>query len=317
MTWRRVDWSAYLFILPAFVLLAAFHIYPVFNAIYISLQKGPITRFTFVGLQNYTRALASSDFWGSLVNTFAFAFLTVFFTIVLGLVVAYLLFQHVRGQAIYRTLYFLPYVISTVGSSIVWAWIFDPSSGLANMILKWLGIQPLRWLIEPAGVFQLLGRQTHLPIPGWLHGPSLALVAIVIFTIWQSVGYNVVIFLAGLTNISKELYEAARMDGANGMQLFRFITLPLLSPTTFFVLVISVIGSLQSFNQIFAMNSAAAQTLGGPLGTTNTLTVYMFNQLYSYSNFGYASTIAVLLSIIILVLTLINFRFFGGKTESA
>ena len=317
MTWRRVDWSAYLFILPAFVLLTVFHIYPVFNAIYISLQKGPITRFTFVGLQNYTRALASSDFWSSLVNTFVFAFLTVFITIALGLVVAYLLFQNVRGQSVYRTIYFLPYVISTVGSSIVWAWIFDPSSGLANMVLKWFGIQPLRWLIEPAGVFQLLGRQTHLPIPGWLHGPSLALIAIVIFTIWQSVGYNVVIFLAGLTNISKELYEAARMDGANGMQLFRFITLPLLSPTTFFVLVISVIGSLQSFNQIFAMNSAAAQTLGGPLGTTNTLTVYMFNQLYSYSNFGYASTIAVLLSIIILVLTLINFRFFGGKTESA
>ena len=316
MTWRRVDWTAYLFILPAFIILAVFHIYPVFNAIYISLQKGPITHFTFVGLQNYVRALGSSDFWSSLVNTFVFAILTVVVTIFLGLVVAYLLFQNVRGQGIYRTIYFLPYVISTVGSSIVWAWIFDPSSGLANLFLKIIGIQPLRWLIEPRGVFQLLARGTHLPVPGWLYGPSLALVAIAIYTIWQSVGYNIVIFLAGLTNISKELYEAARMDGANGMQLFRFITLPLLSPTTFFVLVISVIGSLQSFNQIFAMNSAAAQTLGGPLGTTNTLTVYMFNQLYSFSNFGYASTIAVLLSIIILALTLFNFRFVGRRTES-
>ncbi len=316
MTSRRIDWTAYLFILPAFAILAIFHIFPVFYAIYISLHKGPITKFTYVGLQNYVRALTSNDFWTSLVNTFIFAIMTVSFTIILGLIIAYLLFQRVRGQSIYRTIYFLPYIISTVGSSIVWAWVFDPSSGLANKVLQILGLQPLRWLIEPRGVFQLLGKEMQLPIAGWLQGPGLALVAIAIYTIWQSLGYNIVIFLAGLTNISKELYEAARMDGANGLQLFRFITLPLLSPTTFFILVISIIGSLQSFNQIFAMNTAAAQTLGGPLGTTNTLTVYMFNQLYSFSNYGYASTIAVMLSIIILVLTLLNFRFIGRRTEN-
>ena len=139
--------------------------------------------------------------------------------------------------------------------------------------------------------------------------------AVAIFTIWQTLGYDIVIFLSGLTNIPGELYEAARIDGGTGLQLFRHITIPLLAPTTFFVLVISVIGSLQSFNQIFAMNSAAAQTLGGPLGTTNTLTVYMFNELYSYSDFGYASTIAVLLSLIILLLTLLNFRFIGRRAE--
>ncbi|HTX79564.1 MAG TPA: sugar ABC transporter permease, partial [Longilinea sp.] len=234
----------------------------------------------------------------------------------LGLIFAYLLYQHVRGQAIYRTIYFLPYVISTVGSSIVWAWVFDPSSGLANRATKVLGIPPLRWLIEPTGVFQLIGQQLHLTLPTWLHGPSLALVAIAIFTIWQSVGYDIIIFLAGLGNIPRELYEAARIDGANNLQLFQSITIPLLSPTTFFVLVISIIGSLQSFNLIYAMNEAAAQTLGGPLGTTNTLTVYMFNELYSYSNYGYASTVAVLLSLIILLLTLANFRFVGQRSES-
>ena len=314
--WRRVDWTAYLFILPAFVILGAFHILPVFYAIDISLNKGPITRFTFVGLQNYSRALASSDFWSSLVTTFTFAFITIIITILLGLAFAYLLFQRVRGQSVYRVIYFLPYVISTVGSSIVWAWVFDPSSGLANLLLKTFGIQPLRWLIEPAGIFQLLGQQLHIAVPSWLPGPSLALLAIAIFTIWQSIGYDVIIFLAGLTNISGEYYEAARIDGANPFQLFRFITLPLLAPTTFFVLVISIIGSLQSFNQIFAMNAASAQTLGGPLGTTNTLTVYMFKELYSFSDFGYASTIAVLLSVIILVLTLVNFRFIGRRAEN-
>ncbi len=315
-SWRRIDWTAYLFILPAFIILGAFHIFPVFYAIDISLNKGPITKFTFVGLQNYARALSSNEFWSSLGTTFTFSFMTISVTMILGLALAYLLYQRVRGQSVYRVIYFLPYVISTVGSSIVWAWVFDPSSGLANLLLKTLGIQPLRWLIEPGGIFQTLGKQYHIAVPSWLPGPSIALVAIAIFTIWQSIGYDVVIFLAGLTNIPGELYEAARIDGANAIQLFRFVTLPLLAPTTFFVLVISIIGSLQSFNQIFAMNTAAAQTLGGPLGTTNTLTVFMFKQLYSFSNFGYASTIAVLLSIIILVLTLVNFRFVGRRTES-
>ena len=313
---HRVDWTAYLYILPAFIILGLFHIFPVFYAIDISLHTGPLTKFRFVGLQNYVRAFQSPDFWTSLSNTFWFALITIISAVALGLLFAYLLYQGVRGQSIYRTIYFLPYVLSTVGSSIIWAWVFDPSSGLANLMLKTAGIQPLRWLIEPLGVFQLLGRQFHFSVPGWMHGPSLALVAIAIFTIWQTVGYNIVIFLAGLTNIPGEVYEAARIDGANGLQLFRYITFPLLSPTLFFVLVISVIGSFQSFNQIYSMNLAAAQTLGGPLGTTYTMTVYMFDQLYTYSNYGFASAIAVLLSILILGLTLINFRFLGSRTEN-
>lgn len=308
---RRYDWSAYLFILPAFLLLAAFHIFPVFYAIFISLNKGAINRFTFVGLTNYTQALSSPDFWSSLVNTFVYALITLPFSMALGLFFAYLLYQGVRGRGFYRTVFFLPYVISTVGSSIVWAWIFDPASGLANKIL---GL-PLRWLVEPSGIFQVLSAQFNWNLPDWIQGPSVALVAIAIFSIWQSTGYDIVLFLAGLTNIPGEIYEAARMDGANPIQLFRYITFPLLAPTTFFVLVISVIGSLQSFNQIFAMNSASAQQLGGPLGTTTTLTINMFNQLYSNSNYGLASTIAVLLSLLILALTLLNFRFLGRRSE--
>lgn len=313
---HHIDWTAYLYILPAFVILAVFHIFPVFYAIDISLNKGAINQFKFVGLQNYARALASPDFWTALVNTFSFALMTIFAAIALGLLFAYLLYQGVRGQSVYRTVYFLPYVLSTVGSSIVWAWVFDPSSGLANLALKAIGAQPLRWLIEPKGVFQLIGGQFNLSVPAWLHGPSLALVAIAIYTVWQTVGYNIVIFLAGLTNIPGEIYDAAQIDGANSLQLFRYITFPLLSPTLFFVLVISIIGSFQSFNQIYAMNTAAAQALGGPLGTTYTMTVYMFDQLYTYSNYGYASAIAVLLSVLILILTLLNFRFVGPRAET-
>jgi multiple sugar transport system permease protein len=292
--WRRVYWRAYLYLVPAYLIVGTFHIAPVFYALYISLNTGSINRFRFVGLGNYVRALSGHDFWGSLGTTFTYAFLTLPVTIVLGLFLAYLLYRGVRKPGIYRVIFFLPYVISTVGSSIVWAWIFDPSSGLANLILRYLGIGPLRWLIEPRGIGEVLAQNAGVTIPSWAYGPSVALLAIVIFTIWQSMGYDIVIFLAGLTNLPTELYDAARIDGANEVQLFRYITVPLLAPTTFFVVVISVIASLQSFNQIFAMNKAAAQSLGGPLGSTNTLTVYMFSELYTYADYGYASTIAVL-----------------------
>lgn len=312
-TSHRIDWSGYLFILPAFVVLGIFHIFPVFYAFYTSLNKGAINKFQFVGLDNFTRALGSSEFWSSLGTTFTYTLMTIPITILLGLFFAYLLFNVKRGKGVYRSIFFLPYVISTVGSAIVWAVIFDPTSGLANQLLKIVGVGPLRWLIEPSGIFEVLGGQAAGP-SSWLGGPSVALVAIAIFTIWQSMGYDIIIFMAGLTNLPHELYEAARMDGAGPLQLFRYITLPLLAPTTFFVIVISVVGSLQSFNQIFAMNTAAAQSLGGPIGSTNTLTVFMFNQLYSYSNYGYASAIAVLLSLIILVLTLVNFRYLGRRS---
>jgi multiple sugar transport system permease protein len=305
---RHIDWSAYLFILPAFVILGVFHIYPVFYAFYTSLNKGAINKFHFVGLANYARALSSLDFWQSLGTTFSYTLLTIPLTILFGLFFAYLLFNVGKWKSVYRSIYFVPYVTSTVGSAVVWAVIFDPSSGFANQMLKFLGIPPLRWLIEPVGLFRALSGQ-HSGIAG----PAVALVAVSIFTIWQSMGYDVIIFMAGLAGIPHDIYEAARIDGAGSFSLFRYITLPLLAPTTFFVIVISIIGSLQSFNQIYAMNTAAAQSLGGPLGSTNTMTVYMFDQLYSFSNYGYASAIAILLSLIILVLTLLNFRFLGRR----
>jgi multiple sugar transport system permease protein len=134
-----------------------------------------------------------------------------------------------------------------------------------------------------------------------------------IFALWQALGFDVIIFLAGLTNINPELYEAGRIDGANGWQLFRYITIPLLAPMIFFLLVISIIGSFQAFNHIYTMNIAASQPLGGPLGTTRTVSIYMFDQLYSQNRAGYATSIAVVLSLIIFVLTLIQFRFEPGR----
>lgn len=314
---RRAPWFAYLYLLPAFLVIATFHILPVGYAIWISMQSGSVRRFQFAGLDNYLRALNAPEFWGALQTTVFYTVGTVPLTMALGLGIAYLLFQKIRGRGLYRTIYFMPYIISTVASAIVWAWVFDPRNGLANHLLALFGIPAQQWLIEPTGVFKLIAEGWQVTLPGWAEGPSLALVAIMVFAVWQSLGFDVVIFLAGLGNINSELYEAARIDGANGWQLFRHITFPLLAPTTFFLLVISLIYSLQAFNHIFAMNRSAAQQLGGPLGTTRTLSVFMFQALYEQNRAGYASAIAVLLSLIILGLTIVQFKYLGHRSEGA
>ncbi len=314
---QRIDWIAYVYLLPALVILTVFHILPALYAFWISMQGGRVRAFRFIGLDNYIEALSTPEFWSSLLNTLFYVIGTVPVTMALSLLVAYLLFQKIRGRGFYRTVYFMPHVISTVASAIVWAWVFNPS-GVANRVLQLFGVPAQKWLIEPEGVFQMIGTGIGVPVPDWAQGPSLALVAVMIFAIWQSVGFDVIIFLAGLTGINSELYEAGRIDGANGWQLFRHITVPLLAPTIFFLLVISIIGSFQAFNHIFTMNVAASQQVGGPLGTTRTVSVMMFTQLYERNRAGYATAIAVLLSLIIFALTLIQFRVFErGGEESA
>ncbi len=315
---RRYDWEAYLYLLPAFVILALFHIVPVINAFYISLHTGPVVRLTWAGLANYQTAL-SADFWESLEVTLYFAGGTVPLTMAIALVLAYLLFQGIRLKGLFRVIYFLPYITSTVASAAVWAWVYDPQSGILKIISQKLGLPVFKWLIEPRSLARIFENLTniHLSLPAWAQGPSLALVAVIIFSIWQYAGYDTVLFLAGLGNIPGELYEAGRIDGAGRVQLFWYITLPLLAPTIFFVLIISTIGSFQAFNQIYVMNQAAAQSLGGPVDTTRTVSVYLFKTLWESNDPGLAAAIGVLLALIILALTLIQFRLLGRRTEAA
>ncbi|MFN8474696.1 MAG: sugar ABC transporter permease [Anaerolineae bacterium] len=312
---RRRYWRetmlAYLFLAPAALLLFVFSIRPLFYAFYMSLntwslRRGPVE---FIGLANYQRLLQDDKFWNSLIVTFYYVVFTVPVTLVLGLLVAYLLFQGVRGLSLYRTLYFLPFITSLVAASTVWATIFNPQSGFVNNILTKLGLAGPKWLQEPNGIFQLAANNFGVQLPEWAAGPSLALVTIMIFVIWQRLGYDIVIYLAGLSNIPKELYEAARIDGAGSWQLFRHITVPLLSPTIFFLIVISTIGALQAFTQIVTMNQAAAQTKGGPLDTTMTTTIYLFRIFYGEAgppNYSYATAMAFVLFLIILGLTLLQ-----------
>jgi multiple sugar transport system permease protein len=301
--------TAILLLLPALLVLSVFHFFPLLYAFYISLHRWRFVDQGYVGLQNYQSALASPSFWLALANTGFFVLMVVPTTMVAALVLSVMLFQRVRFLAVYRTIFFLPYVTSSVAAAGVWAWIFNPQYGMANQLLKLVGVTPQQWLQEPQGVLLLLATRLGLNLPGWAQGPSLALVAIAIMTAWSFLGFEIVIFLVGLGSIPNDVYEAARVDGASSWQMLRRISLPLLSPSILLVSVIMTIGSFQEFNRIYQMSLGAnvGSRPGGPLGSTETLVVLVYNEFYSSLHVGYGAAIAFVLFIILLVLSIIQF----------
>ena len=304
--------QAYLFVLPAIVIIGVFKIFPAVAAFYMSLFKWDVIQGAFRGLGNYTdwlydNSLRSPDFWRSLSTTLTYVVLTVPLEIAFSLVIAFLLFQKIRGRGIYRTAYYLPYVTSFVAAAVVFNWLFHPQYGLVNALLGVIGIGPQSWLQEPDGLFAIVASAFGITLPDWAAGPSLALVVVAIVTIWHYLGYQIVIFLAGLSNISPEYYEAARLDGASERQIFTKITLPLLSPTTFFVFTIATIGALRSFDTVFIL------TGGGPLDTTRTVTLLLFKTAFQQAQFGLAAALAFILTLIILLFTLLQFRLLGRR----
>ncbi len=305
--------AAFLLLAPALSILGIFHFFPLLFAFYISLHKWRFVDQGFVGVQNYQAAIADPAVWQALGNTVLFVLMVVPTTMALALVLAVMLFQRIRFLAVYRTIYFLPYVTSSVAAAGVWAWIFNPQYGVANIVLAKAGIGPQRWLQEPTGVVALIAARFGLTPPAWAHGPSLALVAIAIMSIWSFLGFEIVLFLVGLSNVPGELYEAARVDGANSWQMLRRISVPLLRPTILLLSVITTIGSFQEFNKIYQMSTGAnvGSQPGGPVGSTQTLVVLMYNQFYSSLRVGYGAAIAIFLFVILLVLSLIQFRLAG------
>ena len=306
--------QAWLFLLPAVVILGVFQIFPAIAAFYMSLFKWDVVQGTFRGLGNYTdwlydNSIRSPDFWRALSTTFSYVIFTVPLEIALSLVLAYLLFQKMRGRGIYRTVYYLPYVTSFVAAAAVFFWVFHPRYGLVNDVIGIFGIGPQRWLDEPNGIFDLAASGHGITLPEWLAGPSLALVVLSLVTIWHYLGYQIVIFLAGLSNISQEFYEAARLDGANERQIFTKITLPLLSPTTFFVFTVASIGVLRSFDSVYVL------TNGGPLDTTRTVTLLVFKTAFQQAQFGLGAALAFILTLVILLFTLIQFRVLGSRVN--
>jgi len=296
---------AYLLLLPAALVLLVFHFLPAFAAVYMSLFKWDIIQGAFKGLDNYATVLTGAragEFWHSLSVSLTYTLITVPIEVVVSLVLAYLLFQKMRGRGIYRTLYYLPYITATVAAAVIFNWLMNPNYGFFNSLLEGIGIGPQRWLDEPRGLFELVAGAAGIVLPDWAAGPSLALVGVAIFTIWKFIGFQVVIFLAGLGNISNEYYEAARLDGASERQIFTKITLPLLSPTTFFVATVATIGALKAFTQVYIM------TNGGPLDTTRVLGYEIFKVFFQQGRIDLGATMAVLLTVLILLFTLFQFR---------
>ena len=248
------------------------------------------------------------DLWRGLVVTVYYALGTVPFQLGIALVLSYLLFQNIRGREFFRVLYFMPYITPTVASAAVFRLLFiGHPSGLVNRFLRLLGFAPLKWLWEPRGVFSLIADGLGVHIPSWAAGPSLALVVIMIYSIWTYVGYDTVIYLAGLGNIPNEINEAAEIDGASRWQIFRHITLPLLSPTTYFLSLIAIIGTFKAFNHIYVMRETEA------LKTVNTFSVVIFDTFFTDTRYGYASAMAFVLFAIILSLTYVNNKVQGSR----
>ncbi len=273
--------AALFFLMPALILFTVFTAIPVVAAFFISFTHWDLFRPpTWVGLDNYTRLLHDPIFGKVMKNTAIFVLATVPLQMGLGLLAALALNRGIRGQTFFRVAYFLPAVTSTIAAALVWSWLFNSNYGLINAGLSMIGVDN---------------------VPKWLASTKWAMPAVIIVSVWQNVGYAMVLFLAGLQNIRADLYDAAALDNASGWSRLWHITLPMLSPTTFFVLVISIIGSFQVFELVFIMTEA------GPANATNTLVYYIYQNGFQFYQMGYASAAAMILFAIVLLITMVQY----------
>jgi multiple sugar transport system permease protein len=259
----------------------AFIAFPVFAAIVLSfLDWNLITAARYVGLDNFRELLKDEVFWRTMGHTVYFTVGSVPTSMALGLGLALALNRPLRGVTFLRTAYFIPVIVPLISVAMVWRWLYDRDFGLINYFLDLTG----------------------LPVIGWLTDGTWAMPAVIIMSIWKGLGYNLVIYLAGLQSIPRRLYEAAEIDGASAWQRFWRITFPLLTPTTFFVLVVSIISSFQVFGQVYVM------TRGGPGNATNTIVYYVYHVGFELFRMGYASALAWTLFMVVFALTLLQVR---------
>jgi len=296
--------NAILLLLPALLILIAFRIIPILLSVRMSLYDwGMAGPRSFVGLGNYLEVLKDPMFYKSLLNTGWYIIFEVPVTIFFSLFIALLLNQRIRGLSVYRTIYYLPVVTSIVAVSVVWKWLLHPERGVFNYFLSLADITGIRWLQDPRGIFQLILGSHGNNLPYALRGPSIALISLVLMGIWKALGYNIVLFLAGLQNIPKTYYEAARIDGASRFKTFWKITWPLLSPTTYYVLIMSSIAAFETFAQVWIMTGPPP---GGPLGTTTVVMYYFYENAFELWRLGYGAAIAFIAFLIILCLTILQ-----------
>lgn len=288
-TYKKNNYLGYLLILPTFTLFFIFFIIPLFYSFYLSFIEwnGFAENIKFVGLDNYTRLIADKLFWNAFGNTLYYALFTVPICIIVSLILSVLISEKVKGYSFLKGAYFMPYIISLIAVSVVWAWIYSPGTfGLLNSFLKLFGIKP----------------------QNWLGNPDLAMASLIIIGIWKSMGYNIIIFIAGLKSIPVSLYEAATIDGASPFQRFKNITLPQLMPTIFFITVTSTI---YAFFQVFDVINSMTQ--GGPTGATEVLVTYLHKVGFKQFEVGYASSIAFVLFVMIILITVVQKKFLEEK----
>jgi len=293
MTRRHKEYlTGYAFIAPNIVAFLAFILIPLGFSLYMSFHEWKLLADPkWVGLANWIKLLwfhvedgriVANDphFWKYLGNTI-YLLIAVPLTIVVALILAILLDQPLKGRIVFRTLFILPVVSSTIAVAVVWSWLFNTEFGLINAGLRFLGIKG----------------------PSWLGSIEWAKPAVIIMMVWKQAGYNMLLCLAGIQNIPQELYESASMDGAGVWTRFRFITVPMLSATIFFMIIMGIIGGMQAFNAVFVL------TKGGPAEATTTLVYYVYNNGFQWFRMGYASAIAWILLIIILAFTLVQWKY--------
>lgn len=320
-------WLPAAYLAPTLVLLGLFDVYPIFLAGWISLWRWGIRAEQFIGIDNYRRIAdelgpGSGEVGNSLVVTAFFVVGTVPVTIAIAFAIATMLFAKVRFLTTLRTAYFVPYITSTVAAGLAFSWLFNPQVGVLNALLEGLGLPAQRWLLDPDPIVPKLlsgiGVGWSDGLPSFLAGPSVALTCVIVFSVWNTLGFAVVILLAGLSAINPELYEAARIDNASPWQVATRITVPLVSPTLFFLLIVSTIRSFQSFNEVYVLTSGGGYGAGAgsPLDTTLTLPVLVFRYLYQRpGSVGYAAALSMLLFGLLLALTLVQFRFAGRRVH--
>jgi len=269
------------FILPAFTGLVLFTIIPIISSFVLTLFRWDlISDIQFVGLSNFRKLIFDEKFWSALKHTVSFVIGYIPFVMVTGLFVAVLMNGKIKGKAVFRTAFFIPVVSSWIAVALLWTWLFNPKFGLINYILTFVGI---------AG-------------PVWLYDPDWAMIAVIITSVWKDTGFVMMLFLAGLQDIPENLLEAASIDGATAVKRFFRITIPMLSPTIFFVMIISMINSFQVFDQVWVM------TEGGPAGSTSVLVEQVYKNAFRYYNMGYAATISLVLFLIILIITAVQIQ---------
>lgn len=269
--------AAWIFVFPALLGMLIFIIIPISFSFGLSFAKWDLLNpIQFVGLDNYKEIFTEPLFGKILLNTVVFALATSFFGVIIPLILAAIMNSKIRGTDFFKTAYFLPFITPMIVIGIVWEWIFDPNIGLLNKVL-----------------------QVHI---NWLYDPHWAMPALILVSVWKLIGYNMIIFLSGFSGISNSMFEAAKIDGANPVETFFYVTIPLLSPTIFFVVIITAVSSFQVFDLIYLM------TQGGPLDSTNVLVYAIYKNAFEYFNAGKASAIAYVLFVIILVLTLLQWN---------